>query len=285
MTGVLDDLRRGFHARLSAEVLGLRPGSDCLNIADSSSRLSVRLAAGMMQEIGLQPIAIGRSSQAIGAAFQDLVCQYLDDAFAKLSHIRPGSWSFTTTQGIDAYEQYSHLSELQRLAGSHTELRSALSPDYLVVPDIVVLRSPLEDADINARERLVESDGVASRLTPLRASNRERRTPILHASISCKWTMRSDRAQNTRTEALNLIRNRKGQTPHIAVVTLEPMPSRLASIAMGTGDIDCTYHGALDELLRAAESAEAEDAKEMLRILVDGRRLRDISDLPLDLAI
>lgn len=34
--------------------------------------------------------------------------------------------------------------------------------------------------------------------------------PYDHASISAKFTMRSDRAQNSRTEALNLIRNRKG---------------------------------------------------------------------------
>ena len=63
--------------------------------------------------------------------------------------------------------------------------------------------------------------------------------------------MRSDRAQNTRTEALNLIRGRKGNTPLIVAVTFEPLPSRIASLAMGTGDLDCTYHGALNELLEA----------------------------------
>ncbi|MBN1975836.1 MAG: restriction endonuclease, partial [Anaerolineae bacterium] len=33
--------------------------------------------------------------------------------------------------------------------------------------------------------------------------------------MSCKWTIRSDRGQNPRTEVLNLIRNRKGHLPHI----------------------------------------------------------------------
>jgi hypothetical protein len=55
---------------------------------------------------------------------------------------------------------------------------------------------------------------------------------------SSKWTIRSDRSQNSRAEALNLIRNRKGHLPHIVVVTGEPLPSRLASITLGTGDID-----------------------------------------------
>ena len=109
--------------------------------------------------------------------------------------------------------------------------------------------------------------------------------PVLHASVSAKWTIRSDRAQNSRTEALNLIRNRKGHLPHIVVVTGEPLPSRLASLALGTGDIDCVYHFALYELMEAVKSVGDESANEMLGILINGKRLKDISDLPLDLAV
>lgn len=71
--------------------------------------------------------------------------------------------------------------------------------------------------------------------------------------------------------------------PHICVVTGEPLPSRLASLALGTGDIDFVYHFALPELIRAVESRE--DSAELVRIMVEGKRLRDIADLPLDLAI
>jgi hypothetical protein len=53
---------------------------------------------------------------------------------------------------------------------------------------------------------------------------------------------------------------------------------------MGTGDLDCTYHAALPELLEAVEEIQNESQEDMLKTLVDGRRLRDISDLPLDLA-
>ena len=98
--------------------------------------------------------------------------------------------------------------------------------------------------------------------------------------------MRSDRAQNTRTEALNVIRNRKGGTPRVVVVTMEPLPSRLASIAMGTGDIDCCYHAALEDLLESAKTFDLTGSEaEILNTLINGSRLRDISDLPLDLAI
>jgi len=86
--------------------------------------------------------------------------------------------------------------------------------------------------------------------------------------------VRSDRSQNSRTEALNLIRNRKGSLPHVAAVTAEPLPTRLASLALGTGDLDCVYHFALDELQDAILTIENEDQMDMLRTLVDGRRLR-----------
>ena len=107
----------------------------------------------------------------------------------------------------------------------------------------------------------------------------------MHASISCKWTIRSDRSQNTRTEALNLIRNRKGRLPHIVAVTAEPLPTRLAALALGTGDLDCVYHFALHELQDSIKEINNEDQLDMLMMLIDGRRLRDISDLPFDLAI
>ncbi len=127
------------------------------------------------------------------------------------------------------------------------------------------------------------SDSFAS-FTPLRKANYEHPRPILHASISCKWTLGSDRGQNARTEALNLIRNRKGHLPHVVAVTAEPLPTRIASLALGTGDLDYVYHFALPELQESIAEIDNEDQMDMLMILIDGRRLRDISDLPFDLA-
>ena len=151
----------------------------------------------------------------------------------------------------------------------------------MIAPDVLVVREPESDDSINAQRRIVDAS------VALRSGLRQRNSalPILHASISCKWTLRSDRAQNARSEALNLIRNRKGRVPHIAVVTGEPLPSRLASLALGTGDLDCVYHFALTELVTSVRNLGIEDSANLLKIMVDGRRLKDISDLPLDLAI
>jgi hypothetical protein len=182
---------------------------------------------------------------------------------------------------IAEFEQYSHLREIERLAQDHPQLKTILGGDYFIKPDVVVFRSPEQDSEINRNGLLV--DDTFTRLAPLRQKNNN--FSILHASISCKWTIRSDRTQNSRSEALNLIRNRKGHTPHIMVVTGEPLPSRLASICLGTGDIDCVYHFALSELSEILSELHYPDAQDMLRTLIDGRRLRDISDLPLDLAV
>jgi hypothetical protein len=156
-----------------------------------------------------------------------------------------------------------------------------LGNSYEISPDVLVLRRPESDGTINREQLLV--DGVAGRYSIIRKANQD--SPIVHAIVSCKWTLRSDRAQNARSEALNVIRNRKGRTPHIAVVTGEPVPSRLASLALGTGDIDMVYHFALPELIEAVESANGRDAINLLDALITGNRLRDISDLPLDLAV
>lgn len=58
---------------------------------------------------------------------------------------------------------------------------------------------------------------------------------------------------------------------------------------MGTGDIDCVYHFALPELIMAVteygKANDRNDVGEQLNVLIQGCRLRDISDMLLDLAI
>ncbi len=183
---------------------------------------------------------------------------------------------------ISLFDQYEHLARLQKLTIKNSDLSSIFGTEYLITPDITVSREPLNDEEINRSMTIVEDSRLAG-LTPLRKTNSS--VPILHASISCKWTLRSDRSQNARAEALNLIRQRKGNTPHIVVVVAEPLPTRIASLALGTGDIDCVYHFALPELQQAILEIHNEDQHDMLQTLIEGRRLRDISDLPFDLAI
>ena len=226
------------------------------------------------------------SRQTLGKQFELLTMEFLQETFPHLQNLRPGQWSILQLGNNNRlktsdFEQYEHLAYLSALTAENAQLAAALGNDYLVAPDVVIYRNLYEDEEINAKQYIVDDE--ISRMADIRKSNGGK--PLLHASVSAKYTMRSDRAQNSRTEALNLIRNRKGHLPHIVVVTAEPMPNRLASLALGTGDIDCVYHFALYELIRAVKEVGSEDAVETLETLVQGKRLKDISDLPLDLAV
>lgn len=280
----IGDLRADYHRQICATVLGRRDGVP--SNADRASRVSRDIAERMLQFLPYPPCT-PPPEQTVGTLFEKATATFLQESFRLLHHIRPGRWGFfvaETARAIDRFEQYEHLEFLNRAINEHPELAAILGSDYIIKPDILIGRYPLDDQEINAEQPLLNGEAVA-RYTPLRRQNRPVETLILHASISCKWTIRSDRAQNARTEALNLIRNRKGHAPHIVVVTAEPLPTRIASLALGTGDVDCVYHFALHELTRAVEDSEHESQKDMLNMLVEGRRLRDVSDLPFDLAI
>jgi hypothetical protein len=285
---MLADLRKEFHAQLFKDCVRMR-SKGVPNMADKDSTTSVGLAYEMTKGIGL-PVRSGKvTPQRVGSTFANVVCSFLEAAFSRLLHLRPGQWTFSTAQGpegIAKFAQYAHLASIEQVLSKHPELRSSLGGDYLIKPDIVVGRTPVSDAEINQPGPFVSGKEAIARQTPFRFGNVEGSPPILHATVSVKWSMRSDRAQNTRTEALNVIRNRKGGTPRIVVVTMEPLPSRLASIAMGTGDIDCCYHAALEELMQGARAFDLTGSEaEILKMLINGSRLRDISDLPFDLAV
>jgi len=104
-------------------------------------------------------------------------------------------------------------------------------------------------------------------------------SPFLHAAVPCKWTLRSDRAQNVRHEAVVMIRHRRGRLPHITPVTAEPLPTRLASLARGTAEVDALYHVALDELTEAVRAVGAREQVEVLDELVGHDRLKDLAEL------
>jgi hypothetical protein len=276
------EARKSFHAALLGAVLRINERGVASN-ADSGSQASIRIARGIVNLLGEEAAGARLAGQMSGRVFEEICQRFLENTFLRLGHLRPGIWRIRrgSEAGIALHEQYAHLIALDRAASRDPELAAALGSDYIIKPDVVITRETEEDAVINANGVLVDEEYV--RFASLRKMNGGR--PLLHASISCKWTLRSDRAQNARAEALNLVRNRKGHLPHVVVVTGEPLPSRLASLALGTGDIDCVYHFALPELMKTVEDAGLSDAQDMLAIMVNGKRLKDISDLPLDLAV
>ena len=285
MDALIAEARKNYHKRLLESGVLTVDAKGIPSNADSSSKLSIAIAQGIANQLMAETHdkAVGQTS---GAKFEQLNMQFLMETFPNLQNLRPGKWHIVKLGNRNAiktssFAQYEHLDYLSKLTESDAKLAASMGNDYMVAPDVVIYRDTVSDEEINTPQIIV--DDTVCRMADIRAQNGG--LPVLHASVSAKWTMRSDRAQNSRTEALGLIRNRKGHLPHIVVVTGEPLPSRLASLALGTGDIDCMYHFSLYELVKAVEATGAEDSIEMLNVLIDGKRIKDISDLPLDLAI
>lgn len=282
---VLPQARSAFHAALLNSVLTVDANGVASN-ADKANKASVEIARGIIQRIGVHTDASRLAGQSSGHQFEGICAEFIRATFSALGHMRPGNWTITKgvgggRMGIARFEQYSHLEALANLAAKTPELAAALGSDYLIKPDVVIYREPEPDVNFNKNGPFISAD--VARHSGLRASNNS--LAILHASISCKWTLRSDRAQNARSEGLNLVRNRKGRLPHITVITGEPTPSRISSIALGTGDIDHVYHFALHEMLDTVKDLGMGDAEDSILMMIQGKRLRDISDLPLDLIV
>jgi hypothetical protein len=215
--------------------------------ADSSSSQSMAISHELLRQLGCGGQAVG--GQSAGSALEHGVRDLLA---TQLPLMAPASsWDVRAGRPISHYWQYEHLARVHAIFVGNPLLKAELGVDYLVKPDVVV--------------------SVPGRSTG--------GLPSLHAVVSCKFTLRSDRAQNIRHEAITLVRHRRGRQPHIVAVTGEPLPSRLAALCRGTGEIDAVYHTCLNELVAAVAAVGNSSQRSDLDEFVAQRRLFDLSDL------
>ena len=221
------------------------------NTADGDNAQSVAIAERVLEILGITSAAPG--AQPGGAALEDGVHRFLATDLPSRDPDR--AWVVKRGGAISQFQQYAHLARLDRLVAQHEELRVEIGQDYLISPDVTV-----------------SFDAGLQR-------------PILHAAISCKFSIRSDRVQNIRHEGVAMIRHRRGRQPHIVTVTSEPLPSRLAAICRGTGEVDAVYHVCLPELQDAVSTVGNSKQERDLNESVDQGRLYDIHTLGRHLAI
>lgn len=224
-------------------ILGFRDG--VANNADVANPPSRAIAAEMMRLIGVTQDEPPRFDA--GRALEVGVRDHLAAALPVADPNR--LWDVQRRLLITDFVQYEHLARVDALVQTNPTLRTELGRDYLIAPDVTV------------------GVGMAAG------------SAVLHAAISCKWTIRSDRVQNIRHEGVILTRNRRGRQPHIVTVTAEPLPTRLAAIARGTGEVDGVYHVALDELTAAVNLAGSQEQRSVLAELVTQHRLFDYVEL------
>jgi hypothetical protein len=225
------------------------------NMADGSSTTSVAIAGEVLNALGVTH-EIPHVGQTAGKRLEEEVERHLSEALP--GAIGKAPLTVSRRAPITKFSQYEHLAQLKRLikADRTMTLRASIGTDYVIKPDVTV------GLDLAWGE-----------------------SPYLHAAIPCKWTLRSDRAQNVRHEAVVLIRHRRGRLPHVTPVTAEPLPTRLASLARGTAEVDALYHVALDELRTACERVGSREQIEVLDELTTHNRLRDLSELAPTLSI
>jgi hypothetical protein len=223
------------------------------NTADGDSAQSVTIARGVLDILGVTHAAPG--GQPAGSALEAGVHAFLSGELSVLDPSR--DWTVGRGGQISQYRQYEHLARVDLLIRSDPALRVELGVDYLISPDVTVSFPHGLPTDL----------------------------PILHAAISCKFSIRSDRVQNIRHESIAMIRHRRGRQPHIVAVTSEPLPSRLAAICRGTGEVDAVYHSCLAELQEAVATVGNAEQQAYLDEIVGQRRLFDLADLAAHLTV
>jgi len=197
------------------------------NNADIDNSESLQLSAAMLAALSAHAgYELPLPPSSPGALLEEAVRVDL----ARELEYRDNSRRWTARRGalVTDYSQYVHLLHLNQLVIDNPTLSVTIGQDYLIKPDVVI---GLEDVPT--------VNGL----------------PLLHAAVSCKWTIRSDRVQNIRHENNQMVRHRRGRQPHLVAVTAEPLPSRLAAIARGTGEVDAVYHIAYDELHAAIQAS------------------------------
>ncbi|MGM7420849.1 NgoMIV family type II restriction endonuclease [Cellulosimicrobium sp. CpK407] len=143
------------------------------------------------------------------------------------------------------------------------------------------------DASDAALRKLLDELGDESLLgldlTVARRTSRDR-LPNLEVGLSLKWSLRTDRAQDCRSQGAKMSALRRGRMPHFAVVTMEPRPYMLNLLGGGSGDVDCVYHLDVPALSEAVDAVygtttQRRRGRDQFHRLVEQRRIRDYDDL------
>jgi len=96
-------LRKDYHQALCQQLIRLREsrkGNIYPNFADGDNRTSCAAALGIVERLGYTEQLGIVSGQTSGNLFEQLTRDFLEAAFEKLHHLRPGKWRYSTNMSI-----------------------------------------------------------------------------------------------------------------------------------------------------------------------------------------
>lgn len=281
-------------AQFARELCGYRAHGKP-NTSDASDQFSVDLGRALFEAMGVDPGTV-----RVEPTGTPLSARVAADLQAEVRRVG-SSLQVTPEQPLNAFEQYRHVDALKTIKpGSSKNLSQAWgkltkfartkvtsSKDSSRLDDLIAEVDAALAADEDARwvllaqaghESLLKLDVVASRSTNLAQSRQ------LEVGLSLKWSLRTDRAQDCRSQGAKLSSLRRGRMPHFAAVTMEPRPYMLNLLGGGSGEVDCVYHLDLNALTIAVEQTcegqpRRQSALETFQRLVEQRRLRDYDEL------
>ncbi|MDJ0379644.1 NgoMIV family type II restriction endonuclease [Streptomyces sp. G-G2] len=284
-----------------ASLCGYRNGRP--NTSDANDKQSIDLGTAFFESMGIAPGKLA-PSDAVGNLMASTMAADLSQYFQVASpHLM-----VQPERSIASFEQFSHLNATATLRKDSSlavtrrvkDLRdfsaaSTIAADVQCELDthldgihneLEILEGRRRDLlDLLGEESLLKLDITVSRSTP-GVTTGQNGPRHLVAGLSLKWTLRTDRAQDCRSQGAKMASLRRGRMPHFATVTMEPRPSMLALLGRGSGEIDCVYHlnlpalsQAIDEYCAGNQPRARLGIRDNFRRLCDQRRLRDYDEL------
>jgi NgoMIV restriction enzyme len=278
-------------APFALDLCGFRDGR--ANTSDASEAFSIELGQALFDAMGVQPGTVPPASldkQMSRKLAADLKMQLSGRDLVVESE-----------KTLNSFDQFRHVGVIRDLK---PETSPAVTRSVKRLKQFVERRiqSPPKDAqrrselfeslenalaiEVENRRRIIEEIGEEALLGLDVTASRSRigALPHLEMGLSLKWSLRTDRAQDCRSQGAKMAALRRGPMPHFAAVTMEPRPYMLRILGGGSGEVDCVYHLDLPALTAAIETTtkgnpRRRETAEIFRKLVDQRRLRDYDEL------
>lgn len=267
------------------------------NTSDASHKLSVEIGEALFSVLGISNKAASDKDEPTGSVFATAVAVDLAE------HVAAAGMPVDVIpeQPLNEFEQYRHVGRLGQIKPGRSKefdrawkkltahlRRDAADSNVDRIESLISDVESILDMESQQLQSAIDEFGTESLLgldvTVSRPAPTVSALPHLETGLSLKWSLRTDRAQDCRSQGAKMSALRRGQMPHFAAVTMEPRPYMLNLLGGGSGDIDCVYHLDLQSLTTAVNAVytgnkQRVKGRDLFHRLVDKRRIRDYDEL------